>query len=478
MSRRTGWILLTLLVVGSILFAACAPAEEEPTATPMEEPTEPPAEEPTDTPMEEPTEEPTEPPAEEPTPTEEALVSPDDIDCMGAEGGTVSFIGPWSGGEESTFTSILQPFFDKCDVEIQYEGTRDLAVYTTRIEGGNPPDIAAFSNPGLFERFTEFMVPLGDVIPLDEYPETWQQLGSVDDTVYGAFMKTDNKSLVWYSPIIFQAQGWETPESWDDVQSLMDTMAGADAAPWSCGMESGEATGWVATDWIQDFLLRTQGAEFIEEWVDHDVAWTDPAIADAWERWYSICGSDEYAVGGAQGTLNTTFQNSILLVFQEPPEGYMVRHATFVRTIVENNLGELEPVDDYDFFPFPQLNDEIGAPMQVGGDIIGFFNPDNEAALAMANYLLSEVGQRAMVRLEWGLSANNQITADDYPSELLGKAAELLQDAPAVSFDADDRMPGGLNTTYWQATVDYLTGGDLETILQNMEEAAVEAYEE
>lgn len=477
MSKNVRWIVTTLVVVGSMLLASCGP---QATPEPTEMPTEPPAEEPTEPPeepTEEPTEAPTEPP-EEPTPTEEALAPTGEIDCMGAEGGTVTMIGVWSGEEEGLFMSILQPFLDKCDVELQYEGTRDLAVYSTRIEGGNPPDISGLPNPGLLSRYQEYMVPLADVVPLDQYGETWTDLGTMDGTVYGAFFKADTKSLVWYSPVIFEAQGWETPENWDQMETLMDEMAGTDTQPWSCGMESGDATGWVASDWIQDFLLRTEGAEFVEQWVDREIPWTDPAIKNAWEQWKNVCGSEEYAVGGAQGTINTTFQDSIRLVFQEPPDGYMVRQALFARSIIADNFGELEPVDDYNFFMFPQLNDEIGAPMQGGADVMAMYNEDNQAAVAMMNYMFGETGQRAMARTGWGLSPNDMIDVEDYPSELQGKAAELMNQAPAFSFDADDRMPGGLNVDYWQGTVDYLTGGDLDTILQNLEEAAAEAYGE
>ena len=107
-----------------------------------------------------------------------------------------------------------------------------------------------------------------------------------------------------------------------------------------------------------------------------------------------------------------------------------------------------------------------------------FFSPDNAAAVAMMNYMFGETGQRAMAQSGWGLSPNNNITADDYEDPLQGRAAELLQEAPAFSFDADDRMPGGLNVDYFQGVVSYLGGGDLDEILQGLEQAAVEAYGE
>jgi alpha-glucoside transport system substrate-binding protein len=334
-------------------------------------------------------------------------------------------------------------------------------------------------NPGILARYEQYMTPLEDVVDLGQFAEFWQDLGTVNGTVYGVFAKADTKSIVWYSPPVFDAFGWETPETWDALQTLMDDMVEqGEVPPWSCGIESGEATGWVATDWIQDILLRTQGADFIEQWVRHEVAWTDPAIKDAWQTYYDVCASDTYAIGGAQGTLNTTFQNSIQLVFQEPPEGYMVRHGLFAAGIISNQFPELEQVDDYAFFAFPQFNDEIGAPMQGSGDVMAFFGEDNQAAVAFLNYLVGTPGQQMVAQTGWGLSPNSNITADDYTDPFQGRAAEILNEAPAFSFDADDRMPGGLNTVYWQATVDYLSGGDLDQILQDLEQEAVEAYEE
>jgi len=387
-------------------------------------------------------------------------------------------IGVWSGEEQGIFMGILEPFLDACDISIEYEGTRDLAVYSTRIEGGNPPDISGIPNPGLLSRFEEYMVPLGDVIDLEPYSQVWQDLGTVNDTIYGAFFKADGKSLVWYSPPTFEALGYEVPTTWDETLTLMDTMVEETGTPpWSCGIEASDATGWVATDWIQDILLRQQGAEFVEQWAAHEVPWTDPAIKEAFETYYSVCGSDEYAAGGAQGTLNTNFVTSIYLVYRDPAEAYMTHHAFFAASEIKAQFSDLESMTDYNFFVFPEFNADIGAPMQGGADVMAFFNPDNASAVALMNYMFGEQGQRALAETGWGLAPHSAITAEDYPTELQGNLAEAVNEAPSFSFDADDRMPGGLNVDYWQACVDYLSGGDLDQILQNMEERAVEAYD-
>jgi alpha-glucoside transport system substrate-binding protein len=463
------WLLLTVLVAATLVIAACAggatPAPEQPAAE------EPQAEEPA----------PAEPEAEEPAaePTEameeEGMAG---MDCMGGEGGEVSMIGVWSGDEEGSFKGILDPFLSECNVTLNYEGTRDQAVLATRVDGGNPPDIAGLPNPGLMAQFADSMVSLGDVIDLDQYSPAWQTLGSVQGTVYGAFFKADTKSLVWYSPPVFEAMGYEVPTSFDGLMTLSDQIVADGGTPWSCGIESGDATGWVSTDWIQDILLRTQGADFVEAWARHEVAWTDPAIKDAFETYASICANADYTAGGAEGTLNTTFQESLYPPFEDPPAAYMVRQASFGGGLIGEQFPDLVAGEDYTFFLFPEINSGVGAPMQGGADVMVMFNGDNPAAVALMNYMFGEAGGKAMADSGWGLSPNNKVSAADYTNALQGQAAELMNNAPAFSFDADDRFPGGLNVDYWQGVVEYLNGGDLDTILQRLEERATEAYSE
>ena len=449
MLKRMTWALASLLTGGVLLVACACP-------TPSVQPTEAMATEAMAT----------------VAPTEQMAM----YDCMGGDGGTVSMIGVWSGDEEGTFKGILQPFLDQCNITLNYEGTRDLAVYSTRIEGGTPPDIAGLPNPGLLAQFESYMVPLDGVIDLSQYSDVWQNLGSVNGTVYGAFVKADAKSLVWYSPPVFAANGYTVPTNWDEMTALMDQIVADGGVPWSCGMESAEATGWVATDWIQDILLRTQGADYVEKFAKHEVPWTDPPIKDAFQTWYGVCGSDTYALGGAQGTLNTSFTDSLYPPFEDPPTAYMVRMAVFAGGTIATQFPDLVPVQDYDFFVFPEFDPMYGAPMQGGADVVALFNADNAAAKALMNYMFSAEGAQALAASGWGLSPNNNVTAADYTDPLQGKAAEAVVQAPAYSFDADDRFPGGLNVDYFQATVDYLNGGNLDDILQHMETQAVTAF--
>ena len=49
----------------------------------------------------------------------------------------------------SSFEAVIAPWVERTGVTVNYESTRDInATLTTRIEGGNPPDVAGLPGPG------------------------------------------------------------------------------------------------------------------------------------------------------------------------------------------------------------------------------------------------------------------------------------------------------------------------------------------
>ncbi len=408
-----------------------------------------------------------------PKPTEEKPSTK--YDCMGGEGSTVTMIGVWGGDEETYFKAILEPYLTECNITLEYEGTRDQAVLATRVEGGNPPDIAGLPNPGIMGQYASKLVPLADVINLNDYSAAWQSLGSVDGTVYGAFFKADTKSLVWYNPKAFAAAGYEVPTTWDEMMALSDKIVADGGVPWSTGIESTDATGWVSTDWIQDILLRTEGSEFIEKWTRHEIPWTDPAIKAAWQEYYDIAASDTYALGGADGTINTPFAESLYPLYLDPPAAYLCRMAGFAGGVIAEQYPDLTGIEDYDFFVLPAKSADIGAPMQGGADVFVMFS-DSPAAKGLMAYMFGQEAGEALAESGWGLSPNSKVGASAYPSALSGKMAAAMNEAPSFSFDADDRMPGGINMDYFAAVTEYIGGGDLDAILTRLESKATEAY--
>ncbi|MFN2146367.1 MAG: ABC transporter substrate-binding protein, partial [Anaerolineales bacterium] len=421
--------------------------------------------------MEEPTTAPTEePPTEEPTSAPEMPT----IDCMGSTGGEVSLLDVWSGDEEARLIEIFAPLTEACGITLAHEGTRDLAaILATRVEGGDPPDISMMPSIGSLAQYKDNLVPLSEAgAHLENYDPSWLSLGTVDGEVYGVFVKSDIKSIVWYSPAEFAAAGYEVPTTWEEFVALIDQIKADGNIPLSMGMESGAATGWTGTDFVQDILIRTQGTAFINGLITGDTAWTDPGIKEAWEIYGKWAKDPAYALGGAQGTVSTGFVDAIYAVFSDPPQAYMVKQSGFAGNSVAAQYPELQFPDDYDFFVLPGIGGEK-VPMQVGGDAMAVFNNSPEVQAVVA-YLTSEQGANAWAASGFDLSPNMKVDPSYYTDPVSAAKAEALADSPGVNFDYGDLLTGGMNMDEFVAITEYVNGGDLDQILARMQDRAAE----
>ena len=86
------------------------------------------------------------------------------------------------------------------------------SVLEPRIAGGDAPDVAILPQPGLLKDFASrgALKPVEDAAgaQVDQhYSPIWRTLGTVDDTLYGVWVKGANKSLVWYNANVFDDAG-------------------------------------------------------------------------------------------------------------------------------------------------------------------------------------------------------------------------------------------------------------------------------
>lgn len=476
MLKRKLWLILSTLTVLAMVVVACGP-------TPTPEPTEAPMEEPTEEPMEEPTateEAMEEEEMEEPTATEEAMEEEEEGEEIG---GTVSVLAVWGGEELDNFRAMIEPFEEETGITVEYEGTRDLnAVLTTRLEGGNPPDLAGLPGPGQMQQFAEegHLVPLDDVLDMEQmqndYDEGFLNLATIDGSLYGIFIKASVKSLIWYNTAAFEEAGYEVPTTWEELNSLEEQIIADGTTPWCVGLESGAASGWPGTDWIEDIMLRTAGPETYDQWWQHEIAWTDEAVRNAWETWGTVVADEEMIYGGTPYVLSTNFGEAPFPMFQDPPGCYLHRQASFITTFIGDQYPDLVAGEDYNFFQFPPINEEYGSPLLVAGDLFGMFN-DTPQARALMQYLVQADSQTIWAERGGYLSANRNVDPAVYPNQLTRQIAEMLSEAPAVRFDASDLMPEAVNNAFWGGILDYVNNPDsLDSVLESIESAAEDAY--
>ncbi len=398
----------------------------------------------------------------------------------------ISFLTVWSGEDElPNWENMVAPFVEETGCTIEVESTRDIVpVLTTRVEAGNPPDIAGVPSFGAIRTFLEE----GDVVPLDyldmtrmqeQFGETWIELGTYNDTLYGIFPRASLKSLIWYSPPAFEAAGYTVPQTWDELLALCEQIAEDGAACFSIGLESGAASGWPATDWIEDIMLRTAGIEAYDAWINHEIEWTGEEVMGAWEAFGEIVGEEDYVFGGSAAVLSTNFGEAPCALFTDPPGAYLHRQASFIQSFIQDCPGgeNLVPGEDFDFFLFPPINEEHGNPGLGGADLFVTFSDDPNVQ-ALVEFLTQPEALAGWLEGGGsGIATNREFPLDMYPDPLTRRAAELLGSVDAFRFDASDLMPGDVNQAFWTGTLDFAENPDsLPDILQTIESTADEAY--
>lgn len=451
--------ILAALVLASLLITACGPGETE---TPVM--TEPPVTEP---PM---TEAPTEAPTGEATVTEEPVAG--EIDCMGAQpGDTISMLYQWSGVEEESLNQALQPLIDACGIVLEPESSRDQALLDTRVQAGNPPDVAFWQ----VAQLVQYQDQLQSMDELGANPANYNDFFvdpmTVDGRWLGLPIKADVKSIIWYSPSNFEALGYTVPTTWEELDALVEQMVADGLVPWSMGFESDDATGWTGTDFIQDILLVQQGPDYVLSLIDGSVPYDDEGVRQAYETYGKWATDPAYTVEGAQGTLSTRFTDAIYKPFADPPEAMMVKQSGFAGAEIATQFPDLQQGTDYDFFVIPGIQGLQGAvePMMA-------FN-DTPAVRALVAYLSSEEGGVNWAQATFGLSPNSA-AAGNYTDPALQKLGDAIANTQGFTPDLGDTIPGGFGSAEFRAVVDYVNGGNLDAILPQVAAAQAEGLQQ
>jgi alpha-glucoside transport system substrate-binding protein len=391
----------------------------------------------------------------------------------GEDSQTVTVLGVIVGEQQEKFEQALAPFEEETGIDVVYEGTDAFAtLLPVRVESGDAPDIAMFPQPGLMADFAK----AGQLIPVTEfmdaetlstaYPETWLSLGTFDGGLYGIWYRASVKSLVWYSPAAFAANGYEIPETWDELMALSDQIVADGGTPWCLGLESGDATGWPGTDWIEDIMLRTAGPAVYDQWITHEIPFNDDQVKAAFEQFGQVVLNPDYVLGGTTGAISTPFGDSPQGLFEDPPSCYLHRQANFIASFLPEDvtLGE-----DVDVFLLPGIDAQFGLPVLVAGDVFGMFN-DTPEARALMEYLATPTPHEIWARLGGFLSPHQQVSLEVYPDPVSQKEAEFLTQAETIRFDGSDMMPGVVGTgTFWSGVVDFVAGTPVDDVLADIE---------
>jgi alpha-glucoside transport system substrate-binding protein len=392
--------------------------------------------------------------------------------------GSISLMGIWVGTEQDAIEGVLDGFRDRFpNVEVTYLPAGDELVtrLSTAIEGGNPPDLATVAQPGTIADFADRGViePLDFAreIAVDNLGESVVETGSVDQTLYGVYVKAINKSTVWYNVQAFEDAGVEPPTTWDEFIAAAETLNASGVPAYSLA----GADGWTLTDLFENVYIRTAGVEKYDQLAAHEIPWTDQSVKDALTRMAEIYGDTDNIAGGREGALQTDNPGSISKVLTDSPEAAMVIEGDFVPTAVETTL---EPETGYNVFTFPSIDDSPAAVIGAGDYVVMF--KDSPAAQALVEYLTSTEAAENWASRGIG-TPNRGVDEGVYPDEISRTTASAIGQAEIFRFDLSDLQPSAFGATVGQGLFklfqDFLSNpDDVDGITQQMEKAAAEAY--
>ena len=397
-------------------------------------------------------------------------------------GQSVTIAGPWLSPEADRFDALLAYFEAATGAEATYTGSDSFEQQIViDAEAGSAPNIAVFPQPGLAANMASngLLTPLGGEMAswvTDNFAagQSWVDLGTYADEAgadqfYGFFFNVNVKSLVWYSPENFEDAGYEVPGSMEDLLALSEQIVADGGTPWCIGLGSGAATGWPATDWVEDLLLRTQTPDVYDGWVTNEIPFNDPRIVNAIETFGTFARNDDFVMGGAGAVATTDFRDSPAGLFASPPGCYMHRQASFIPAFFPDGtvVGE-----DADFFYFPSFEGEdLGNPVLGGGTLMAVTDP-SDATMAFMEFLQTPVAHEIMMAQGGFLTPHSGVNLDTYENASLRGQGEILLNATTFRFDGSDLMPGAIGAgAFWTGMVDFTSGKSAEEVTADIQKA-------
>ena len=377
-------------------------------------------------------------------------------------------------GEPAEADAVQKIFDEKINAGADYKAEIEASgqfeeQFQIRAQGGTL-DVAAVPQPGAIADLAE----AGNIVSLedlgfdmqdlyDKFGQAFVDLGAYNGKHYGLPTNINLKSMVWYPKDDFDAAGYKVPTTWDELMALSDQIVADGSHPWCVGFGSEGSTGWPATDWMEDIMLRTAGPDVYDQWWKHEIPFDDPAVVHAAEVFGDVMFKPDYVLGGAEHTPDIAFGDAPLPMFDNPPKCWLHRQASFINSFFP---ADAKAGVDYDWFPLPPIDQE---GILFGGEltVVGTAGNRPEVVDFLKKFIDTDV-QCAMGGVEASsrISPNVNVGKDCYANSILADASQVLADANSAGtgrFDASDLMPKAVGSgSFWTGMVDYMKGGSTD----------------
>jgi alpha-glucoside transport system substrate-binding protein len=256
--------------------------------------------------------------------------------------------------------------------------------------------------------------------------------------------------------------------------------------PWCFGFESGTASGWPGTDWIEDIYVRQNGSEMYAQWYNHEIPFNDPTVVEAFDTLGQILFGEGFVLGGPEGAASLFFEDSPGPLFDDPPGCLMLKQGSFAANFFNQAAGYEEgEEEEIGVFAFPTIDGNTGA--MGGGDTIIVFDGAPENVAAIKDWITPEwqctlasasgggiatYGGHGVAGVE-RLPGHKDVDPACYETEASQTFAEAITTALGENtfvFDASDLMPPEVGQrTFWDGVIEWTRGADTQSVVDTIE---------
>ena len=409
--------------------------------------------------------------------------------CLAGDGGGES--GGESDSEVLIYASMDPPVIEGIqkaldakaegeDFTVRIEAVEDInSLIMQRIQAGDTPDIAMIPQPGVVKDVVdraETTVPLDDVVDTAALEESMTpgtlEVGAVDGTPYGLLVSMNVKSLVFYNKPAWEEAGYPTPATIDELEQLTEQIKADGGTPWCMGIEDGGSTGWPATDWFEDLIMKYGGAEDYNAWVAHEIPFDSDLVRQAADEFETLLFPEGNSLGGQQAIASTNFGNAANPMFKSQPDCWMYKQGSFMTGFFTESAGVQDLDKEVGVFGFPPVEEGGENPVLGGGDMAVMMTDDEPTGTVMEWLAEPEIGEEAAPNSSF-ISPHTTFDTELYPTELTKQMADVAYNSTAFLFDGSDQMPGEVGAgTFWKEITAWISGQeDLDTALQNIDES-------
>ena len=375
---------------------------------------------------------------------------------------TVRVFGPYVGVDADRFAGVLDDFENSTGIDVVYTGSTDF-VDDLRQRAGSArrPDVAMVPQPGVIDDLIE----RDAIVTLPESVRETVTANHDDDTFgntgwnprYVVPYRRAVKSIVWYRPELFRTEGWSVPTTMPELRVLVEEIAERDDIdPWCFSIFSGTATGWPATDWVEDLVLRRAGPELYDDWAAGRLSWQHPGIRTAFEEFQTLVLDDERSFGGIRSVLQTDVTRASEPLLSDPPGCVLYKQASFAEEWLPAEVA-VGPGQDVDTFVLPGLQPDASPIVTSGDGAVQFEERPNVNRLM--DFLASPAGGEAWADAGGFVSALSSVDITSYFGAVDAGFAEVLLDDGVSRFDASDVLPADVGSgLLWRRITSWIEG--------------------